>query len=65
MKVTIEVDLKPFNVPNFVREVDETDTSNGIALNKLSPLTLDKMCQDFRNEVFKKAKKPQPPVEAN
>lgn len=57
MKRTIEVELKPWNVPNYVcRETGET----GIALLHLSAETLSDMCDDFRKEVFRKAKKVDP-----
>ena len=68
MKATIEIDFRPFTVPNFV--VADNDMESRVAgcenqsfpLSALSPETLDKMCEQFRRAVFDKAKKQQPPV---
>jgi hypothetical protein len=67
MKTKIEVDLAPFTVPNFVR-VEEEDTGKertAIALSELDSLTLDQMCREFRDNVFKKAGKQTPPEQAH
>lgn len=69
MKATLEVTLKPFTVPNFVL-VEEAPVSRGegfspsegIPLSALDSLTLDRLCNQFRAEVFKKAGKEQPPT---
>jgi len=70
MKTTIEVELQPFTVPNFVLTVAKAGLKQEgfqeapkYSLSELSVDTLDKMCIDFRNEVFKKAGKIQPPVQ--
>lgn len=67
MKATIELNLKGFRVPNFVTTTSELgtgengDCATSIGLAMLEPETLDKLCSDFRAEVFKKAKKSPPP----
>ncbi len=71
MKTTIEIKLKPFTVPNFVL-VDEDRRlrqegvieSRNFHLSEIDECTLSKMCNDFRNEVFKKAGKNPPPESA-
>ncbi len=71
MKITIEIKLKPFYVPNFVR-IDEYRSlrqeglveSGTFRLSEIDECTLSKMCNDFRNEVFKKAGKNPPPESA-
>ncbi len=67
MKVTIEVDLQPFLVPNFVRPVEKPGKRDeGFAetvaypLSDLDSNTLDRLCDQFRNEVFRRAGKEQP-----
>ena len=66
MKSNIEFKLKPFSVPNYVIterdptiDLDETP----IPLQALSSEVLDRLCNDFRDAVFKKARKPQPPIQ--
>lgn len=66
MKAKIDFSLRPFTVPNFViterdpaRDMDEVS----IPLQTLDSETLDRLCRDFRAAVFKKANKPQPPIE--
>lgn len=68
MKATLEVELQPFSVPNFVltvaapRNRDEGFTeAPKYALSELSALTLDSLCREFRKEVFLKAGKQPPP----
>lgn len=58
MKAKIEIDLKPFTVPNFV--VPEVG-GDGLPLSVLDSLTLDRMCREFRASVFQKAGKEMPP----
>ncbi len=69
MKATLEVELQPFQTPNFVRAVGkpglEQDGMKELPCYPLSDLdsyTLDRLCRDFRDEVFKKAGKEQPPT---
>lgn len=71
MKASIEIELKPFDVPNYVITVQPPrPKQDGIQelptfhLSDLDPLTLDRLCRDFRDDVFKKAGKQQPPQEA-
>lgn len=69
MKVNIEIELKPFQTPNFALVLNrkERDGEFGgpeetsIPLSKLDAITLDKMCDEFRSEVFRKAGKTPPP----
>jgi hypothetical protein len=68
MKAKIEVELQPFSVPNFVLTVQEArprqdgfqETPN-LALSDLDPPTLEMLCDEFRDAVFSKAGKQQPP----
>ena len=67
MKVTIEVKLKPFQVPNFVLadegprpKQDGFVEGKSYSLSDLDAVTLRKMCDEFTAAVFKKAGKSQP-----
>lgn len=69
MKATISIELQPFPVPNYVLTVaTPRGREEGIVetpkypLSDLDPLTLDRMCDDFREEVFRKAGKSPPPT---
>jgi len=65
MKAKIELELQPFSVPNFVRPVENPDMSRdqlAIPLSALDPITLDRLCDDFRTAVFQKAGKLMPPT---
>lgn len=70
MKANLEVELKPFIVPNNViiepkkGYGDQSEASTIIPLIGLDPRTLDKLCEEFRDAVFKKAGKQQPPTAA-
>ncbi len=71
MKVSVDVTLRPFTVPNFVLiEEKERPRSEGFvepqkfALGDLSSETLEKLCEEFTDSVFKKAGKNRPPQEA-
>ena len=68
MKATLEVELQPFQVPNFVRPVAKPGKrEDGFAetvaypLSDLDSMTLWRLCKDFTDEVFRKAGKEQPP----
>lgn len=68
MKVTLEVELQDFQTPNFVRAVakagkreDGMQEPVSYPLSDLDSLTLDRLCNNFRNEIFQKAGKGQPP----
>lgn len=71
MKASIEVELQPFTTPNFVltarpprlKQEGLVETPK-LALGDLDSHTLERMCDEFRNEVFKKAGKSRPPQEA-
>ena len=69
MKATLQVELQPFQTPNFVRAVvspglkqDGMQELPAYPLSDLDSETLDKLCNDFRAEVFRKAGKEQPPT---
>lgn len=69
MKATLQVELQPFKTPNFVRAVvppgkreDGFGDTPCYPLRDLDPMTLDKMCDAFRDEVFRKAGKGRPPI---
>ena len=59
-----EIELKPFNVPNFVIPVQKPKPRQegfteapSIPLSELSVETLEKMCAQFRIDVMTKAGK--------
>ena len=66
MKAKIDVELQPFMVPNFVRlcaaRAENEKEADAIPLSALDSMTLDRLCDDFRDAVFKKAGKQQPPM---
>jgi hypothetical protein len=69
MKATLQVELQPFQTPNFVRAVMKPGKSEDgmqeapcYPLSDLDIATLDRLCSDFRAEVFIKAGKEQPPT---
>ena len=68
MKHTIE--LQPFTVPNFAKQFapvrnreDGWIETPAIPLSELSAETLEAMCAEFREGVFKKARKAKPRTE--
>lgn len=68
MKATIEINLKPFNVPNYViadskpkPRDDGFEEEKKYHLSDLDSGTLLKLCNDFKDSVFKKAGKQHPP----
>lgn len=68
MKVTVEVELKPFIVPNYALQVSKSGKREDgfiedqkFHLSDLDPITLSNLCDEFRREVFRKAGKEQPP----
>jgi hypothetical protein len=67
MKATIQLELKPFQVPNFVLgQVSASEEFAGMEplsfpLTALDPEILERMCSDFKKSVFSKAKKVPPP----
>ncbi len=69
IKSKVEFALKPFSVPNFVlcdgelRPRDEGFVEGRrFALHELDTDTLEKLCREFKTEVFKKAGKQMHPV---
>jgi len=61
-KITYEVELKPFQIPNFVIPVPLTGErqdgfvpNQGVPLEQLSLLVLRDMCNEFSRGVMKKA----------
>lgn len=63
-ELSVKVEIEPFQVPDFVTVDDAPDfisEDTGIPLSALDSMALDKLCRDFRDEVFKKAGKEQPP----
>lgn len=68
MKVTMDVEVADFMVPNFVRVLRppghrqdgfKLDDSS-ISIADLDAVTLDRLCANFREAVFKKAGKTPP-----
>ena len=68
MKTNIEIELEPFSTPNYVRTKKaghkESLDDTCIHIRDLDSETLDKLCNDFRSKVFKKAGKVPPPEQA-
>lgn len=65
MKIQYEVEIEPFSVPNFVLVISKEPESRSqakqnISLKELDAMTLDRLCNDFRDDVFKRAEKQQP-----
>lgn len=71
VKITLDVELKPFQVPNFVivktlprPRQEGIQEAPKYRLSDLDAITLEKLCDEFRTEVFKKAGKNRPPQAA-
>lgn len=70
MKVEIEVELKPFRVPDFA-QIDSSQKLNQegftpmeyYPLSELTAEALESMCEEFTKSVFEKAGKSMPPKE--
>lgn len=64
MKVTVNVEIEPFVTPNFVRLKGASIAAEATAvpLSALDSETLERMCEAFTDEVFKKARKERPPL---
>jgi hypothetical protein len=65
MKASLQVELKPFMTPNFVLvsgKTSENGHTTSVAIGELDSLTLERLCDEFRAEVFKKAGVPFPPA---
>lgn len=66
MKASLEVVLKPFTTPNFVlMETKVSGEPASVPLSVVDASTLDRLCDKFRDEVFRKAGKEQPPRSCN
>ena len=70
MEVKITLDLLPFRTPKYVlvkqspgKKEDGFKEGPKFHLSELDSLVLNRLCNDFRNEVFKKAGKEQPATE--
>lgn len=59
----VEIEIQPFTIPNYVilkipgDSNTRTEGAKTLPLKELSSETLDKLCEDFKSEVFKKAGK--------
>ena len=69
MKINLEIDIKPFDVPGKViveqptrQRQDGFNPLPTLPLSDLEAEVLLKMCDDFKEEVFKLAKKMPPPT---
>jgi len=70
MKVKIEVDLKPFDLPRFVEAKGKAvKTTDGEFIEKpryrlqdLDANTLARLCENFTNNLFQQAGKQRPPT---
>lgn len=69
MKITIATEIQPFQVPHVVHAVVKQhrreDVIQAVPCYQLSDLdsdTLARLCDEFRDEVFRKAGKEQPPM---
>ena len=64
MKVSINIDIQPFSTPNFVLATAKSGQNSGsetsYPLSDFDPETLDRLCDQFRTAVFKKAGKNEP-----
>lgn len=64
---SVKINLKPFNVPNFVLPIFRTGLRqdglkeiSGFPLSEIEPETLSDMCDEFRKSIFEKAGKKDP-----
>ena len=62
MRMKIEVEIKPFIVPNFIRVNDGNSEGDGraIAIKDADPDVLSMLCDTFREEIFAKSGKKDP-----
>ena len=60
MKARIEMDTRPFEVPNYA-QVSHSEHVVNVPLATLEPSVLEALCDEFRASVFRCAKKEQPP----
>lgn len=64
MRVAVTLDIVPFTVPNAVYLEKPMSPDNKIPLTELDSKTLDRLCDEFRNGVFRVAGAEQPPRQA-
>ena len=64
MKAKIEVEFKPFQVPSFAicERHEPGDDERSIPLSMIDANTLDRMCEEFTDAVFKKSGRRRPPI---
>jgi hypothetical protein len=64
MKAKIELNLKPFSVPNFVvyDGFAAGSQKDSVPIELLAEETLEQMCREFVTSVYKKAGKKNPPM---
>jgi hypothetical protein len=63
IKANVELSLEPFMTPNHVRISPDGTNAISIAtlpLKEIDANTLDRLCEQFRTDVFNKAGKSQP-----
>lgn len=62
MKAKLTIEVRPFDVPNCVYLIAQQGdaTSATVLLSALDESTLDSMCNQYREQVFKKAAKTDP-----
>lgn len=62
MKARVSIEVRPFNVPDYVTLIaDQGDTTvASVQLTELEADALSALCELFRAEVFKKARKTDP-----
>lgn len=70
MKTTVEIELLPFRIPNYVFAKEEVITKQErfnedgkYHLSQLDSLALEALCEEFTKAVFEKAGKSRPPKE--
>lgn len=67
MEINIKVNIAPFEVPSAVKIIGTRadgihgSQSQTINLDQIDEYTLEKLCDDFRTNVFKNAGKARPP----
>lgn len=57
MEINIKVKIKPFSTPNFVIREGDPDGANSIPITDIDVDTLERLCWEFKVEIFKKAGK--------
>lgn len=64
MKINVDLEVMPFNIPNFVIPITESDIKGesfpAIPLRQIPANILSDMCDEFRKQIFIKADKEDP-----